>query len=959
MLIGGEAGVGKTRLLGELAAQMSALDLSVVTGACVDVAAGTLPYAPFVEIVRGLHRAGRLASLPTPTAAELGRVVPELGSPDRDGTQGGQGRLFAAVRDALGVASATETPPLLVVIEDLHWADATTLDLFTYLARSMQAEHVLIVATARLDTLPRRHPLLGIVAELARLPWLERLDLVRFDEREVAEQLTGILGKVPEPSLVREVFERSDGNAFYAEELLATGAAPGGPLPASLRDALAARLASLDEPTQQALRVAAVAGRVVSHELLLRVVDMPSAELTAALRNALEHRLLVDVVEPFPGYAFRHSLVREAAYDDLLAAERVAIHSAIADALERDESLSPGGRLARSGEIAFHAMAAGDLLRGLMASLRAADAAEAASAFAEAELHLDRIVEASSRVTDVEERIGMDRAELLARLARVAASAGHQARGAEVAHKAVDALPPGDVDRRIAILLDLFDYAAEAADIDAAERAVVEVTALLGGERSARGAHAEAADAQLQLHRGRSMAAASAASRAIEMARECGANRELAMALTALGQAQIQLGETNRSEASLAEAAGLFDEVGDPRLRARWLRWRGWARYMHGDFEASLQLERQALETARREGVDPRVGAILLDGTLENLVELGRWVEAAATAEQILARVSRSFEVVYTHMTLARMYAFQGRFKEAEREEAQGSAIPAVGPHRIWQLEDAIFLSYATARYADGRERMDAAIAASPQPETDATLWWALVKAIGGEADRAEAARRRRRTEEVDEAVAAGRRFAGIFRASARRAIDADGGSPAVAAACCTVEAEERRLSGVPDPELWAAAVAARAEVEQPWELAYTRYRHAEAILAAGGLAEAAVVPLRLAHEAAAALGAMPLNAAVEALASRARIELGTASAEVGSAAGRRTPATLTAREVSVLSLVAAGHTNREIGDRLFISEKTASVHVTHAMEKLGALSRYEAAATAERLGLLEPVTSS
>ena len=954
VLIGGEAGVGKSRLLAEAAAHATTLGATVVIGGCVDIAAGTLPFAPFVEIVRGLHRAGLLASLPQGTIAELGRLAPELDATGPDPvrrSEGGQGRLFAGVRDALGIASASS--PLVVAIEDLHWADTTTLDLLTYLTRSVQAERLLLIATARLDGLPRRHPLVGLVAELARLPWLERIDLLRFDALEIAQQLTGILGRVPEASLTREVFARSDGNAFFAEELIATGAAPGGPLPDSLRAALAARLAGLDEATQQVLRVIAVAGRAVSHELLLRVAEMPAAQLVAALRSALEQRVLVDVVDPFPGYGFRHALVREAAYDDLLVAERVAMHTAIADAIERDASLSLGGRLARSGELAFHAMAARDLQRALIASIEAAAAAEDASAFAEAELHLDRIVEIWPRIDDPEAKVGMDRAQLLVRLARAAASAGHQARGAAVAGEALDALPPDDVDRRVSILLERFEYAAEGADIDTAELAAAGALALLGDERSARGAHAAVADALIHLHRGRYVAAAPAAARAIEIARACGASRELFMALTVQGEVQTQLGETNHAEASFAEAGDLLGEVGDPRLRSRWLRWRGWARYMHGAYGESLALVRQAIEIARREGADARLGAILLDGTLDNLVELGRWPEAIATAAEVLARVSTSFEVVYSHSSLARMHTFQGRFADGEREVAAAATIAAVGPHRVWQLEDAIFLAYASARYVEGRARAEDAISSSSDPASDATLWWALVKAVGGEADRAVAARLRRRVAEAEDAVAAGRRFAAIFRTSARRAIDADGGGPAVLAWLRTVDAEESRLIGISDAHAWAAAVAARTAVDQPWELAYARLRHGEAILARGGPIDDAAVALRLAHETATALEAAAMRSAIEALAGRARIPLPGAPDRVAGSPG---PAgtTLTAREVTVLALVAAGHTNREIGDRLFISEKTVSVHVTHAMEKLGALSRYEAAASADRLGLLE-----
>jgi DNA-binding NarL/FixJ family response regulator len=972
VVIGGEAGVGKTRLLAEVAAQAAALGHFMVTGACFDVAAGTLPYAPFIEIVSALDRAGRLAALPDRTVTELSRLAPQLGpsnlqlapdaavsapATDRDmrGGEGGQGRLFAAVRDALTAAS--EPSSLVIVIEDVHWADTTTLDLLTYLARSIRSEHIVLLVTARLDSLSRRHPLVDVVAEIARLPCAERIDLAPFDEREVAEQLTGILGRAPDASLTREVFERSDGNAFFAEELIATGAAPGGALPASLRDTLTARLVGLDEATAQVIRVAAVAGRVVSHDLLLRVVGRPYAELVGALRQALDLRLLVDVAEPYPGYAFRHALGREAAYDDLLVAEREVLHRAIADALEDDASLSPGGAMSRFGEIAFHAMAARDLPRALIASLQAATAAEGASAFAEAELQLERIVEISAQIDDAEDRIGMDRVDLLARLARAAASAGRQFRAAEVARDAVDALPPGDVDRRVAILLDLFEYAWEGANIPAAELAVTEANVLVGDERTVRGSNVAAALAAIHLDRGRYATAAEAATRAIAIARSCDAQRELARALTVQGQVQTQLGETNRAEASFAEAAGLFGDVSDGLVRARSIRQRGWARFVHGAFNESLALDEQALEVARREGADLRLGAYLLDGVLENLVELGRWSEAEATAKLILGRLTtRSFVLVYSHTTLARMYTFQGRWADADERVALARSIPAVGPHRIWQLEDSIFLAYARARYDEGRDLMESAIAAMPEPETDAGLWWPLVKAVAGEADRADLARQRRRAREAEEAVLAGRRFADLFRRSARRAIETDGGGPWVNAAWPTVEAEERRLVGAPDPDRWAAVLAARASIDQPWELAYAQYRHAEAVLVSGGPVDAAAPSLRRAHAAATTLGAAVLREAVEALASRARIDLDSDDkASAGMVAGE-TPAALTAREVSVLILVAEGHTNREIGSRLFISDKTVSVHVTHAMAKLGALSRYEAAAMAARLGLLGPV---
>ena len=248
-------------------------------------------------------------------------------------------------------------------------------------------------------------------------------------------------------------------------------------------------------------------------------------------------------------------------------------------------------------------------------------------------------------------------------------------------------------------------------------------------------------------------------------------------------------------------------------------------------------MNRLGLENARRDGSDGRYGVDLLDGALESLIELGRWLEAEAIADQVLARMTVSFEMVGLHMSLARMYALQGDVAHAEHEIAHAEEIPTIGPHRVWQLEGQVFLAYATGRHVDGRRLMESAISASPEPDRDAILWWSLRKAIGGEADRADAARRRRRIADAEEAVEAGRRFIELFRRSALRAIKADGAGPLVRAELRLVDAEERRLEGRPDRTRWAAAVDARAELGQPWELAYARYRHAEAILASGGAA--------------------------------------------------------------------------------------------------------------------------
>jgi DNA-binding CsgD family transcriptional regulator len=548
----------------------------------------------------------------------------------------------------------------------------------------------------------------------------------------------------------------------------------------------------------------------------------------------------------------------------------------------------------------------------------------------------------------------MDRPALVTRTARVAAAAGHQARAVELAGEALADFEPDDTERRVTTLLEQFDYAWEAADIASAERAITAAMPIVRGERSARSARAFAEWGLLEWYQGRYTRARDAALEAVDIARADGAGPELALALTVIGQIYTHLGETSHAESAFSEAAAILEASGDPDVRARSSWWRAWARYMHGDFDASLAVIRAGLETARREGSDGRYGVHLSEIVLENLVELGRWTEARAVGAEILSQLTVSFELVYTNGTLARLATLLGQTREAERYVAQGAALPAFGQHRVWQLEDGIFLAYTTGRYADARRDMDLTITTLPEPEHDATLWWPLLKSIGGEADHAEAARRRRRTQEVEEAVAAGRRFADLLRRSTSAAIAADEASAMIGALTHTAEAEVARLEGRHDPEAWAAAVSARGQLNQPWELAYARYRHAEAILGSGGASAEAAVVLGKAYAAVTELGAAPLRAWIETLAARARIRLG----DEPDGAGRpeKSAATvLSARELEVLALVAAGHTNREIGDRLFISEKTASVHVTHAMNKLGALSRYEAAAAATRQGLLEP----
>jgi len=214
VVVGGEAGVGKTRLLREFATQVDGW--RVLTGTCIDLGEAGPPFGPMVEMLRALVRvdgAGAIRAHAGPAAAELGRLVPELDVPNGDGpgdAPGGATRLFEVV---LGLfARLAVDGPVLLLVEDLHWADRSTRDLLAYLIHQLGTARVAIVTTYRADELNRRHPLRPWLAELERSGRAERVDLERFDRDDVAAQLHGILGEVPTPEAVEAVFVRSDGN---------------------------------------------------------------------------------------------------------------------------------------------------------------------------------------------------------------------------------------------------------------------------------------------------------------------------------------------------------------------------------------------------------------------------------------------------------------------------------------------------------------------------------------------------------------------------------------------------------------------------------------------------------------------------------------------------------------------------------------------------------------------------
>jgi predicted ATPase len=368
VLLAGEAGVGKTRLLLEFADQARRRGARVLAGGCVELGDIGLAYLPVVDALRGLGddpADAELLAEVAMTAPGLGRLLPAVARPGPVGAHGDgldQLQVFDAVRVLL--MRRSERSPLVVVLEDLHWADRATRDLVGFLARTLWSGRVTLVTSYRSDELHRRHPLRPLLAELVRLPGVERLELAPFSRAELAAQLATISGAPLPADQLERIHARSEGNPFYAEQLLAAGGAAQVQLPPTLADVLLLPVQALSEPAQQVLRVAAVAGRRVSHGLLAQAAGSPEPDLEQGLREVIGAAVLV--ADTTTGaYRFRHALLQEAVYGDLLPSEQVRLHAAYARLL----AAQPDGVAA---ELAHHCLQSHDLAGALAASVGAA-----------------------------------------------------------------------------------------------------------------------------------------------------------------------------------------------------------------------------------------------------------------------------------------------------------------------------------------------------------------------------------------------------------------------------------------------------------------------------------------------------------------------------------------------------------------------------------------------------------
>ena len=622
-LVAGDSGVGKTRLLSALAARVGERGGQALTGECVDLSEGELPYAPLLTAFRPLTRAEHpaVAALPAATRAELGALMPALGGGGA-APGGGQGRLFEAALALL--RELGEREPLLLVLEDIHWADSSTRSFLAFLAGALRDERLLVVASYRLDELHRRHRLAPLLAELGRDARVRRVEVAPLTRAELAAALADILGAEPAAEEVERLYARSEGNALFMEELLAAGRDGRGGLPPTLRDAFMLRIERLPDAAQELLRVLAVGGRL-DHDVLADATGMDGRELRESLRAAVANHLVV--VDSDGAHAFRHALLREVVQDDLLPGEGIELHRALAAAYER-RAAAGDVSLAVSAALASHQMAAGDAPAALAASVRAASAAEAARAPAEAAALLERALELWSRVPDAAAVAGESEVSLLWRAAEAHNVGGERVRAEALLQRALDRVDPAAEPRRAAAMLARLArfqwHLNHAAEAMASIRAGLELVP--ADQDSPERASLVAMWARAEMFQGRRRQAIARAREAQAAAEACGDGASLGVALNVLGTSLIPTGEAAEGIAALRRAAEIAAERDDPlELDAAVCNL---AEALHGQgrsLEATAVIRRGAEQLfaspGKHQWLQVMRGEIAFD--------LGDWVEAA------------------------------------------------------------------------------------------------------------------------------------------------------------------------------------------------------------------------------------------------------------------------------------------------------------------------------------------
>jgi DNA-binding CsgD family transcriptional regulator/tetratricopeptide (TPR) repeat protein len=913
VLVAGEAGIGKTRLASELAGRARAAGFEILLGRSIDLVGTELPFQPFVEALR-----------------PLGQPLRADGS-----TPGSQLRVF---EDTLArVTDRAATAPVLLVLEDLHWADTSSLDLLVFLAHNLDDRQVLLLATYRADELSSAERMRRLAEGIRRSGSALLLELGPLESEELTTLLTARSDSPLAAALTDTIAARSEGNPFFAEELLAAASDQRGELPRGLRDLLLQRVYRLDGQTQSLLQVASAVGRDVGYALLCAVAGLREAEVRRSLHQAVEHGVLV-ADQPTNSFRFRHALLAEAIYTTILPGEREELHARIADELARSGA-------AGAAELAPHWATAGRSTEALVASVEAARQAAAVFGLAEALSHLERALALWPVVPDAAELVGLDLAELCSWASELASQTGAAPRAYELGRRAIELVGDADVHRSALLYVQLGEYLYETGSNEAGLAAVERAVELVPAEPpSPERAYSLGSLAGVLMVGWRHAESLPIAEQALALARRVGAPEAEVRALTVLGVDLAHLGRAEEGLAQIRPTLRLAEEVGDRVGLER----------AYGNFtdvltrlgrpRESARLGREGLEATRRYGI---TSTLLTCNQVEALLAIGDWDEADRLSAAALRGITASFRSSLLTVR-AEVEIGRGEFDAARAHlEAAGADLfeyRALGLYDCYRADLALW----ERRWTDAAAAIDEGLARARQHEAAQIRVQLCATGLRAHAELAALARARRDGDALRRWLDRARE---LIRNARGAAADAAPITPNAAGWLTLAEAEYDRAPGVARPEPWSEAAATWEHLERPPLAAYCQWRQAEALVAAGAPRAETSVPLREASAVAARIGAQPLLNELELLAKRARLDLTPPEAGPHLATqSLEEPLGLTPREAEVLTLVARGLTNREIAATLVISVKTAGVHVSHILRKLDAPNRVEAAAIAHRL---------
>jgi DNA-binding CsgD family transcriptional regulator/tetratricopeptide (TPR) repeat protein len=941
IVVRGEAGVGKTRLVEELATTTLADGRRIIRGGCLAFAEVPVPFGPIVEALRDLvDQIGTAETLELlgPAASEMNGLLPGLGLDDGGEHHGeaSRTRLFETIRLLLERAAATA--PTVVVVEDVHWADRSTRDLLAFLAANLPRATLLLL-TFRSDELPPGHWLRQFVAELDRRRDVTSIALAPLTRDEQAEQLTDICGRRPEADLVRIVWERSEGNPFFAEELAAcVRAGDHRGLPPTLNDLLLGRFSTLSTDGRRLLGIAAVGGRRVAHRTLAAVAaaeGLDRVALAAALREVIDQQALVpDEAD----YEFRHALLQEAAYSDLLPGERIALHSRYGYILE-EEPVHRRSASTRS-ELARHWFLARDDAAAMRAAIDAAHASEAVCGFTEAQQHLEQAMVLWEQV-EPDDRPDIDHLTLVEWTAKIASLSGDHRRAAELIELALDSV---EGDTRRAVLYErLGRYLWAGGEGQRALAAYGDAVTLVPEGVTAERSRVLAASARGLMLAGQHRDAAELAAEAATIAREASASSEEGRALGIAGFTLALLGDVDRGLSMLASSRERAELDRDPNDIAEAFLLH--ARLLSGPLcrlDEALDIVTDGISRVLELGLNRDHGVSMQALAADTLFRLGRWDETDALLSAALEHDPLGVAGIDLYLARGKLSVGRGNF-DAARDDLDRASMMAARTGGPALLVPSCTLEAGLALWredhAGARSAVDAGLkhlAGSDDPWLlGPVVWHGLRAEADATAQSGDVEGGRQRCAALLERVATLR--------TAHGATTYEDQLRAYAAMC---DAEAARVDRDDVTARWSDVAARWDALGQPYPAAYARWKQAESLLVGGGRPAEARTLLVQSHDVATRLGAVPFRDAIERLASRARIDLRAPSSKRGA------PSLLTAREEQVLELVATGASNREIAGALFISEKTVSVHVSNILAKLGARSRTEAAGIARQLGL-------